>query len=136
MSLSSRHALLFIGVAVFVLSLNTEVPAQPGYVPVLQNSPGLWQHPFGGIFPPVNGSALPTQQDPTRPHTPGRTWHIADLTNPNLKPWAKELMQKEIEAIDRGKLQFSASSSCLPTATPNFLQDGGPYLFVEGRDKS
>jgi hypothetical protein len=136
MSLSaSRHALLFIGVVVFVLSLNTEVPAQPGYVPVLQNSPGLWQHPFGGIFPPVNGSALPTQQDPTRPHTPGRTWHIADLTNPNLKPWAKELMQKEIEAIDRGKLQFSASSSCLPTATPNFLQDGGPYLFVEGRDR-
>jgi len=132
---ASRHALLLVGAFVFVLSSGTEVPAQPGYVPVLQNFPGLWQHPFGGIFPPVQGSALPTQQDPTRPHTPGRTWHIADLTNPNLKPWARENLKKEIEAIDGGKLQFSASSSCLPTATPNFLQDGGPYLIAQARDR-
>jgi hypothetical protein len=132
---ASRRALLFTGALVVALSLSTEGPAQPGYVPILQKSPGLWQHPFGGIFPPVRGSALPTQQDPSRPHTAGRTWHIADLSNPNLKPWARELLQKEIEAIDRGKLQFSPSSSCLPTGVPNFLQDGGPYLFVQAHDK-
>jgi hypothetical protein len=135
MSASLRRALLFIGVAVLGLSFNSEVGAQPGSVLVLQNSPRIWQHPFGRIFPPVSGSALPTQQDPTRAHMPGRTWHIADLSNPNLMPWAKELIQKEIAAIDRGKIQFSASSSCFPTATPNFFQDGGPYLFVEARDK-
>ena len=130
-----RRTPLFVGALVLALSINTEVPAQPGYVPVLQNFPGLWQHPFGVIFPPVQGSALPTQQDPRRPHTPGRTWHIADLSNPNIKAWAKEMMQKEIEAIDRGKLQFSPSSSCLPAAMPNFLQDGGPYLIVQARDR-
>src|SRR5215471_9586249 len=78
---------------------------------------------------------VPTQQDPNRPHVAGRTWHIADLTNPNLMPWAKEIIKKEIDAIDHGKLQFSSSSSCLPSAIPNFLQDGGPYLIVQARDK-
>jgi hypothetical protein len=136
MSLSSRHALLFIGVVVAgILSVKSESEAQPGYRPILQSFPGLWQHPFGGIFPPTNNAASPTQQDPSRPHTPGRTWHIADLSNPNIMPWAKEMMRKEIDALDHGKLQFSSSSSCLPAATPNFLQDGGPYLFVEARDK-
>jgi len=133
-SFASRHALLLTGAAV-VLSLNTQVAAQPGYVPVLQDAPPLWQAPFGGIFPPVQGSALPVQQDPRRPHTPGRTWHIADLTNPNLLPWAREALRKDIEEIDGGKLQFTAGSSCLPTGVPNFLADGGPYLFAQTRDK-
>src|SRR5687767_3865399 len=111
---ATRHALLLCGVLAF-LSLNTEAAAQPGSVPALQDDPRIWQHPFGGVFPPVSGSALPMQQDPRRVRIPGRTWANADLSNPNLMPWAKELMRKQIEAIDRGKIQFSAGSSCLPT---------------------
>ena len=122
--LASRHALLFIGVVVFGLSVTTDVPAQPGYVPVLQNSPRLWQMPFGGVFPPVSGSALPVQQDPRRALIAGRTWHIADLSNPNLKEWARDHLKKDIEEIDRGKIQFTASSSCLPPGVPDLHGDG------------
>jgi len=135
MSASSRHALLFIGVAVVGLSLSAEVPAQPGYVPVLQNSPGLWQMPFGGVFPPVSGSALPVQQDPRRTLIAGRTWHIADLSNPNLKEWARDHLKKDIEEIDKGKIQFTASSSCLPPGVPTFMATGGPFMIVQGKDK-
>src|SRR5262245_8981866 len=135
MSGFAARALLVGGALITALSVSTEVPAQPGYVPVFQNGPTLWEHPFGGIFPPTPAAASPTQQDPSRPHVAGRTWHIADLTNPNLKPWAKEAMKKEIEEIDKGKLQFSASSSCLPSGIPGFFQDGGPYLIVQARDR-
>src|SRR5205085_4045418 len=80
---AARHAPLLT--SAIVLFCTTQAVAQPNYVPVLQDGPNLWQHPFGGIFPPVTGSALPVQQDPKRPHIAGRTWHIADLSNPNLK---------------------------------------------------
>jgi len=131
---ASRHALLLTG-ALVVLSFNTEVAAQPGYVPVLNSGPNTWQHPFGGVFPPVAGSALPVQQDPSRVLIAGRTWHIADLTNPNLKPWARDHLKKDIDEIDKGKIQFTASSSCVPPGTPSFLISGGPFLIVQGRDK-
>jgi hypothetical protein len=132
---ASRCALVLVGALVFVFSLKTEAAAQRGYVPPLQDGPQLWEHPFGGVFPPVRGSALPTWQDPSRPLIPGRTWHIPDLSNPNLKQWAKDAMKKDTEEIDRGKLQFNASASCLPTGVPDFLQDGGPYLIVQAPDK-
>jgi hypothetical protein len=131
---ASRHALLLSGALVF-LSFNTEVAAQPGYVPVLQNGPNTWQHPFGGVFPPVEGSALPVQQDPSRILIGGQTWHIADLTNPNLKPWARDHMKKDIQEIDKGKIQFTASASCVPPGTPAFMISGGPFLIVQARDK-
>ena len=132
---ASRRALLQAGAFVFALSFNTEVAAQPGYVPVLQDGPPLWQNPFGGVFPPVPGSAVPMRQDPSRHLIAGRTWHIADLSNPNLKQWAKDIMKKEIEEIDGGKLQFTPGSSCLPPGVPQFTQSGGPFLIVQAPDK-
>ena len=95
---ASRHALLLVGALVFGLYLPTEIAAQPGYVPVLQDGPRLWQHPFGGVFPPVEGSALPVGQDPRRLRVAGRTWHIADLSNPN----SDALGEGHHEERDRG----------------------------------
>ena len=130
-----RRALVMVSALVFTLSFGTVVQAGPGDVPVLQDGSRLWAGPFGGVFPPVPGSALPMWQDPSRPLIAGRTWHIADLSNPNLKQWAKDIMKKEIEEIDRGKIQFTPSSSCLPTGVPNFLGDGGPFLILQATDK-
>jgi hypothetical protein len=134
MSGAKRLLLLASGIAL-VVGLVTDAEAQRGYVPAFQDGPWLWEHPFGGQFPAVNGSALPVSQDPGHPLIPGRTWHIPDLSNPNLKPWARDVLKKEAEEIEKGKLQLSASSSCFLTGVPDFFSDGGPYLIVQAPDK-
>jgi hypothetical protein len=59
-------------------------------------------------------------QDPSRPLIAGRTWHIPDLSNPNLKALGKEVLKKEIEEIDAGKIQLTPASSCCPRAYRTF----------------
>jgi hypothetical protein len=112
----------------------TGAAAQPASnVPNLQSGPGGWQHPFGGEFPPVPGSALPVRQDPNQPFvTPQQNWRIGDLTNPNLKQWAKDLMKKDNDDIlYHGKIQFTANSSCLPAGVPVFDLLPGPHFVVQ-----
>jgi hypothetical protein len=137
MALSRSRHLLRAGVAfAFVLSFGAEVAAQPGSVLIFQDSPGGWQHPFGGAFPPVQGSAPPISQDRRYPFVnPAQSWRIGDLSNPNLKQWARDIMQKDIDEIDGGKMQFSASSSCVPPGIPHFMQGGGPFIFLQTPEK-
>src|SRR5215467_10901945 len=52
----------------------------------------------GPFYEPVPGRLPPVVSDPAYPFTPngvGRqpTFRIADLSNPNLKPWVKERMK-------------------------------------------
>ena len=57
-----------------------------------------------------------------------------DLTNPNLKPWVKEVMKKDNDEVLAGKIAFTPSSSCMPAGVPGFLALGGnnnPYWFVQ-----
>ena len=92
-----------------------------------------------GDFKPVPGRVPPVSDDPKYPYVPngaGRqpTYHIADLTNPNLKPWAKEVMRKDNAEVIAGKIAFTPSQSCLPAGVPAFLALGGnqnPYLFLQ-----
>ena len=80
----------------------------------------------------MQGSAVPMRQDRRYPFvTPAQSWRIGDLSNPNLKEWARDIMQKDIDEIDGGKMQFSASSSCVPPGVTNFLQGGGPFIFLQ-----
>jgi hypothetical protein len=84
----------------------------------------------------VQGSALPIRQDPRyRFVTPAESWRIGDLSNPNLKQSAKDIMQKDTDEISAGKMQFSASSSCLPPGIPHFMQGGGPFIFLQTPEK-
>ena len=92
-----------------------------------------------GDFKPVPGRVHPVSDDPKYPYVPngaGRqpTYHIADLTNPNLKPWVKEVMRKDNEEVIAGKIAFTPSQSCLPAGIPAFLALGGnqnPYSFLQ-----
>jgi hypothetical protein len=112
--------------------LGTEAAAQQGYVPNLQSGPGGWQHPFGGEFPAVPGSAIPMRQDPAHPFVNTvENFRIADLTNPNLTQRAKDAMKKDYDEIDAGKIQFTANSSCLPAGVPNFLLSPGPFYVLQ-----
>src|SRR5258708_24793476 len=91
----------------------------------------------GRVFVPVPGHLPPISSDPAHPFVPngaGRqpTYRIADLTNPNLKPWVKERMKKDSDEVLAGKIAFTARSSCMPAGAPGFLAYAGanpvPFL--------
>src|SRR6266851_8088242 len=91
-----------------------------------------------GDFRPVPGRVPPLTSDPKYPFVPngqGRqpTYRIADLTNPNLKPWVKEIMKKDNEEVLAGKIAFTPRSSCRPAGVPGFMSFGRftPVFFVQ-----
>jgi hypothetical protein len=92
-----------------------------------------------GDFRPVPGRVPPLSSDPKYPFVPngqGRqpTYRIADLTNPNLKPWVKEVMKKDNDEVLAGKVAFTPSSSCMPAGVPGFLALAGnnnPMWFLQ-----
>ena len=92
-----------------------------------------------GEFRPVPGKVPPVTNDPKHPYVPngqGRqpTYRIADLSNPNLKPWVKEIMKKDNDEVLAGKIAFTPSQSCLPSGVPGFLALGGnnnPVWFLQ-----
>jgi len=84
----------------------------------------------------VPGTEPPIYSDPAHPFVPNGptaqpTFRIADLANPNLKPWVKEKMKVDIDEILAGKKSaFTAQSSCVPAGVPFFMGYGGPDPIV------
>ena len=72
-----------------------------------------------GLAAPPSGFG-PTRADPAHPYIPNATFRIADVTSPNLKPWAAEAMRKSNEEVLAGKYPFTARSSCMPAGVPGF----------------
>jgi hypothetical protein len=102
---------------------------QVGWVGVGGGGPG---------FAPVPGHLPPVANDPAHPFVPNGTsaqptYRIADLSNPNLKPWVKERMKKDNDEVLAGKIAFTARSSCRPAGVPGFMAYGGPnpVFFVQ-----
>jgi hypothetical protein len=124
--------LLTSGALAFLPALAVPALAQSSSAPNFQRGVGGWQHPFGGEFPAVQGSAIPVRQDPTHRFINSVvTFRFADVSNPNLKQWAKDAMKKDNDEVDAGKIQFTASSSCLPAGVPMFMLGGGPFYFLQ-----
>jgi hypothetical protein len=76
--------------------------------------------------------------DPAHPYVLNNTgaqptYRIADLTNPNLKPWVKERMKKDNDEVLAGKIAFTPRSSCRPAGVPGFMSFGRftPVFFVQ-----
>jgi hypothetical protein len=111
--------------------------AQPDFS---SNSAGWVGFNGGGPFyEPVPGRIPPIVSDPAHPFTPNGTarqptFRIADLSNPNLKPWVKDAMKKDIDEILAGKKSaFTPQSACVPAGVPFFMGYGGPdpLVFVQ-----
>jgi hypothetical protein len=49
------------------------------------------------------------------------TFRVADLTNPNIKPWAREIMKRENERVLAGGIGYTPRSSCMPAGVPAFM---------------
>src|SRR3984893_1668824 len=85
----------------------------------------------GPFFEAVPGRLSPVTQDPEHPFVPNGagkqpTYRIADLGNPNLKPWVTEHLKKDNDEVLAGKIAFTARSSCMPAGVPGFMAYGGP----------
>jgi hypothetical protein len=96
---------------------------------------------YGDTFvPPLNGPG-PVVDDPRYPFVSnatsartGRrsTFHIADLSNSILQPWAREALRKQNERILSGKPGYSVQVSCIPLGVPAFvLHPVQPLYFIQ-----
>jgi hypothetical protein len=119
-----------------VLPVNEVAAQQKASAPNFASSEFGWLT-FNGEFLPVPGGVIPMRNDPAHPFVPNNTrgqptYRIADLTNPNLKPWVKERMKKDNDEVVAGKIAFTPRSSCRPAGIPGFNLFGfQPIYFVQ-----
>jgi hypothetical protein len=100
-----------------------------------------WREVGDEFLPPPSGPG-PVTTDPLHPfrsngairlgQTP--TYHIGDLTNPILQPWAAEQMRKDNEAVLAGAVAFRPNERCIPGGVPEFVLIAriAPFYFLQG----
>jgi hypothetical protein len=135
-SLTLRKRLIASGILAGLLGAVPAVPALAQQKPppdFSSNHQVGWLGDRGGgpNFSSVAGRLPPIGDDPAHPFVPNGTarqptYRIADLANPNLKPWVKERMKKDIDEVLAGKIAFTPRSSCMPAGVPGFMAYGGP----------
>ena len=110
----------------------------PGSIPDFSSNG--WAAPNGTDFIRVPGSPPPVTSDPSHPYInngiAARTgqqpnYRIGDLTNPNVKQWAKDVMKKDNDEVLKGKIAFTPGQSCVPWGVPAVSLSGGPFFFVQ-----
>jgi len=98
----------------------------PNFAP---NASTGWYNYGRQFIPPPSGPG-PVQQDPERPFVSndefrltGRqpTAQLADLNNPILQPWARDVVRKRNELVLAGKPADPPHASCWPVGVPGFL---------------
>ena len=98
-----------------------------------------WYSYSRDFIPPASGPG-PVVSDPAHPHISNDdfrvtgqqpTQAVADLNNPILQPWARELMRKRNELVFSGKLARSAS--CRPGSVTSFINSPmtNPMYFLQ-----
>jgi hypothetical protein len=116
--------------------------APPNFAP----NPEIGWYAYNRIFIPPPSGPGPVQQDPAHPYVPndefrvtGRqpTERFADLNNPILQPWARDVIRKRNEQVLAGKLVVGASASCWPKGPTGFLLSPmtQPMYFVQGKNE-
>jgi hypothetical protein len=116
--------------------LAAEAAAQP-VIPDFSANNAAWIA-INRDFVAVPGSPPPVSNDPAHPYvqnnTPGKqpTYRVADLTNPNVKPCAKERMEQANAVVLAGGTGYTARSSCMPAGVPGFMMFVvEPIFFVQ-----
>jgi hypothetical protein len=104
--------------------------AQDQLPPDFAPDPGVsWLAEQGGLKPPDNGAG-PVRDDPAHPtisndqfRLTGKqpTFPVADLRNPVLQPWVRDVLREHNEEILAGKSGFGPRQSCWPVGVPAFL---------------
>ena len=53
--------------------------------------------------------------------------HLADLNNPNLRPWVVDYLKRANDDLLAGKLRLGARANCMPGGVPQFLLYAGGF---------
>ena len=124
-------------------SFIAEAGAQTAGSPPDFSSKGVgWDGSDDGFdfFLPIPGEQTPVTTDPKYPYVSNsiarRTgkqsnYHISDVSDPNIKQWAKDIMKKDNDEVLAGKVPFKPAQSCIPWGVPSLAQAGGPFFFVQ-----
>ena len=119
-------SLLVVVLTLACAGLRTQVGAQgAAAVPDFSSSEAAWIATSNDFIAPVEGPK-PVSFDPAYPYVPNNarrqpTFRIADLSNPNVLPWAKAQMKTSNEAVLAGKIAYTPRSSCRPAGVPAFM---------------
>ena len=119
-------SLLVVVLTLACAGLRTQVGAQgAAAAPDFSSSQAAWIATSNDFIPPLEGPK-PVSFDPAYPYVPNNarrqpTFRIADLSNPNVLPWAKAQMKKSNEAVLAGKIAYTPRSSCRPAGVPAFM---------------
>jgi len=129
---NSCRSLLAIGTltALMWTASHLSVGAEQGAaIPDFSSNDAAWV--FGlGDYVAIPGEPSPTRQDAAHAYVSNNefrargaqpTFRIADLSNPNIKPWAKEIMKRENDKALSGGMPYSARASCMPSGVPAFM---------------
>jgi hypothetical protein len=136
MSRLALRAPLLLGGMIAALTI-AGASAQTASPPDFSSNLTAWAGGIGVDFAPVPGSPSPMRQDPAHPFVPNGTgkqptYRIGDLSNPNVKQWAKDVMRKDNDEVLAGKIAYTPRQSCMPGGVPGFmLYGGGTTYFVQ-----
>ncbi len=126
---AGRSTGVLVGAVYLAGSLSWSATAQgtrPSFAP---NASIGWYAYNRQFIPPASGAG-PVQQDPAHPYVSndefrvtGRqpTEQLADLDNPILQPWARDVVRKRNELVLSGKPAHPPHASCWPVGVPGFL---------------
>jgi hypothetical protein len=99
-----------------------------------------WVSLSNDYIPSESGPA-PVTFDPTYPYVGNRqptppTFRVADLSHPNVMPWALEAMKAPNEGVIAGGMGFTPRSACWLAGVPAFfLFVREPIFIFQGKDE-
>jgi hypothetical protein len=129
-------------VAIVGAAYGADTKSIPNFAP---NPSVSWSTQAGG-FKPIGKGPGPVVDHPDHPtitnddfRLTGKqpTWPVADLSNPILQPWVKEVLRKRNEVVLSGKPGYGPRQSCWLVGTPMFLLSAvfRPIYFVQTEKK-
>jgi hypothetical protein len=127
MSQRVKYLTGILAIAVYLAGASVSAVAQATR-PDFQSPTGWYSYNRQFIAPPSGPG--PVVQDPTRPYVSndefrvtGRqpTEQVADLNNPILQLWAREVIRKQNEVALAGKQVITPNARCWPIGVPGFI---------------
>ena len=89
---------------------------------------GLPRNDFN--YQPREAASDPGRDGPSR-IGPWNIERMSDAANPNLKPWAADVMRMHNDLVSKGQRAFSAMSRCWPGGPSQLLFAAEPLYFVQ-----